>query len=210
MAFTFAACSSSNVIATATPAGVAANSTIPGTTTASVAQCTPTPASPAPTFTLPPNGQYTPGVLNTSIAAYQATYPGGVIDPKQLTDLDPQLPERDKEHIVVQLAGCTYQTVLLDPSKVANYVNNPPPGVAVIAVAPPFSAFEQQRPNAAATLPPGRTPGVAYNASGTPVTVQPNRTVPAPPPPSLLTERPINMRPSLPKVVPSIQPRQAG
>ena len=165
---------------TATPAEVGAALNASG--------CTPTPAVRAPTYTIPSKGQYTPGVVNTSIARYQTAHPGGAIVPSQTVDLDPQIAEDDKYHVVLQLPNCTYETVLVSSARLASYVKNPPQGAIVLGVAPPLSALEAPM-QVRMTPRPNQTPGIAYDQNGSPVsaTMTPPAVLPSPPSSAFLT-----------------------
>ncbi len=153
---------------TATPAGAAA---------ASLSGCTPTPAVRSPTFTLPPGAQYTPGAVGTSIARYQLVHPGDVIDPTQIVDLDPQVPQNQKWQLFVQLPGCIYETVLTTAAHMDNFKKTLTAGQTIVGVAPPQSAFEA--PVLARSSP--STPGTSNASPGVP----PGTVLP--PPPAMLT-----------------------
>lgn len=145
------------------------------------AACTPTPTVRHPTFTVGPNEGTVPNIVSTKIAAYQATYPGDHIVPAHTTDLAPQIARNDKSIVIIRHADCTYEEFLVAESQIPTfagtylksgdslYAQVPPPGAQVARPKPPTNL-------------PGQTPGVAVNASGTPITHQP--TVNVPPTPS--------------------------
>jgi hypothetical protein len=70
--------------------------------------CTATPLTRRPTFTVAPSDILTPGAIGTTMARYHATYPGDVIGPTKTTDLAPQIPQEEKNTVIVRHDNCSY------------------------------------------------------------------------------------------------------
>jgi hypothetical protein len=145
-----------------------------------LAACTPTPAVRAPYPTLSAEEQKTPGIGLTAIAHYQATHPGDVHNPKQVTDLAPQLSKGQKPEVIVRDPDCTYEGFLIAPDQQAYnaLATSLPTNHLIISMLP---APDSLRHTAIPGLTgPAGTPGVYINHQGTPITIVPTPSFPVP------------------------------
>lgn len=149
----------------------------------------PTPITRRPTFTISPNEINTPGAFNTAVARYQATYPGDVHIPTQTIDLAPQIPANGKWTYVVRHADCSYAYVLVPNEQTATFLQQLPLGDTVISSIPPALVLGTSRHPQAPTRNPKQTPGVPYDANGSPITtvIAPPVTPPGSIPPAIET-----------------------
>lgn len=142
--------------------------------------CTPTPAAPTPYPILSAEEQKTPGIGLTAIARYQATHPGDVHNPTQVTDLAPQIPKGQKPEVIVRDPNCSYEGFLIAPNQQAYdaLATSLPTNDLIVSMLPAQDTLHR-------TLLPGPTvpvgtPGVYINHQGTPITTVPTPPFPVP------------------------------
>jgi hypothetical protein len=92
-----------------------------------------------------------------------------VIRPNKITDLAPSIPQDDKQVVVVRHSDCDYEYFLIAPGQqpLDAFVQNLPHGDTIVGQFDPASS-QGKRPPSVTPLS-NLTPGVPYNASGTPI-----------------------------------------